>query len=235
MQQHGRQWEQAAPGHSPFPVCPSVSQCLSWFHTGHINLLLSLAPCSQAVTEQVLFRGKGRKAKASLTCVTSNTDDPFSSGLAYSSGMAAILNICHLLKTGDAIICMNEVYGGGYSTQWLLCAGDQTCLWLSGTLSFPCRTSLFFEAWFDQSPLPLNSPMAECTQLCQSPSLSRVSSLQFLGTFPCSLKPQPGLVSAGLNFIASPLHWFALKKKGFSQENLPNICQMFPSSQNPPP
>ncbi|XP_030809389.1 cystathionine gamma-lyase-like [Camarhynchus parvulus] len=30
--------------------------------------------------------------------------------LAYSSGMAAILNICHLLKTGDTIISMNEVY-----------------------------------------------------------------------------------------------------------------------------
>ncbi|KAM7014248.1 cystathionine gamma-lyase-like [Passerculus sandwichensis] len=32
--------------------------------------------------------------------------------LAYSSGMAAILNICHLLKTGDTIICMDEVYEG---------------------------------------------------------------------------------------------------------------------------
>ncbi|NWY92304.1 CGL lyase, partial [Loxia curvirostra] len=32
--------------------------------------------------------------------------------LAYSSGMAAILNICHLLKTGDTIISMDEVYGG---------------------------------------------------------------------------------------------------------------------------
>ncbi|XP_071291739.1 cystathionine gamma-lyase-like [Agelaius tricolor] len=32
--------------------------------------------------------------------------------LAYSSGMAAILNICHLLKTGDSIICMDDVYGG---------------------------------------------------------------------------------------------------------------------------
>ncbi|NXH40239.1 CGL lyase, partial [Dicaeum eximium] len=32
--------------------------------------------------------------------------------LAYSSGIAAILNICHLLKTGDTIICMDEVYEG---------------------------------------------------------------------------------------------------------------------------
>ncbi|CAN8217132.1 unnamed protein product [Coccothraustes coccothraustes] len=32
--------------------------------------------------------------------------------LAYSSGMAAISNICHLLKTGDTIICMEEVYEG---------------------------------------------------------------------------------------------------------------------------
>ncbi|XP_074401653.1 cystathionine gamma-lyase-like isoform X2 [Zonotrichia albicollis] len=32
--------------------------------------------------------------------------------LAYSSGMAAILNICHLLKTGETIISMDEVYEG---------------------------------------------------------------------------------------------------------------------------
>ncbi|XP_017597928.1 PREDICTED: cystathionine gamma-lyase [Corvus brachyrhynchos] len=32
--------------------------------------------------------------------------------LAYSSGLGAILNICHLLKTGDTIICMDDVYGG---------------------------------------------------------------------------------------------------------------------------
>uniref|UniRef100_A0A8C3XCW9 Cystathionine gamma-lyase n=1 Tax=Cyanoderma ruficeps TaxID=181631 RepID=A0A8C3XCW9_9PASS len=38
--------------------------------------------------------------------------------LAYSSGLAALLNICHLLKTGDTVICMDDVYGGGYSTLW---------------------------------------------------------------------------------------------------------------------
>ncbi|KAL2302018.1 hypothetical protein Nmel_011422, partial [Mimus melanotis] len=32
--------------------------------------------------------------------------------LAYSSGLAALLNICHLLKTGDTVICMDDVYGG---------------------------------------------------------------------------------------------------------------------------
>ncbi|NXA03874.1 CGL lyase, partial [Sapayoa aenigma] len=32
--------------------------------------------------------------------------------LAFSSGLAAALNICHLLKTGDMIICMDDVYGG---------------------------------------------------------------------------------------------------------------------------
>ncbi|XP_050833387.1 cystathionine gamma-lyase-like isoform X1 [Serinus canaria] len=32
--------------------------------------------------------------------------------LAYSSGMAAILTICHLLKTGETIISMDEVYEG---------------------------------------------------------------------------------------------------------------------------
>ncbi|XP_056353402.1 cystathionine gamma-lyase-like [Oenanthe melanoleuca] len=32
--------------------------------------------------------------------------------LAYSSGVGAILNICHLLKTGDKIVCTRDVYGG---------------------------------------------------------------------------------------------------------------------------
>ncbi|KAM6327416.1 cystathionine gamma-lyase [Podargus strigoides] len=32
--------------------------------------------------------------------------------LAYASGLAATLNITHLLKTGDTIICMDDVYGG---------------------------------------------------------------------------------------------------------------------------
>ena len=35
-------------------------------------------------------------------------------GLAYSSGMAAIANIITLLKTGDHVICCNDVYGGTY-------------------------------------------------------------------------------------------------------------------------
>uniref|UniRef100_A0A8C3TR94 Cystathionine gamma-lyase n=1 Tax=Catharus ustulatus TaxID=91951 RepID=A0A8C3TR94_CATUS len=32
--------------------------------------------------------------------------------LAYSSGLAALLNICHLVKAGDTVICMDDVYGG---------------------------------------------------------------------------------------------------------------------------
>ncbi|NWI68396.1 CGL lyase, partial [Todus mexicanus] len=32
--------------------------------------------------------------------------------LAYASGLAATLNITHLLKAGDTIICMDDVYGG---------------------------------------------------------------------------------------------------------------------------
>ncbi|KAK2540570.1 Cth [Columba guinea] len=32
--------------------------------------------------------------------------------LAYASGLAATLNITHLLKAGDMIICMDDVYGG---------------------------------------------------------------------------------------------------------------------------
>ncbi|OWK53889.1 Cystathionine gamma-lyase [Lonchura striata] len=37
--------------------------------------------------------------------------------LAYSSGSAALLNICHLVKPGDTVISMDDVYGGGYSIQ----------------------------------------------------------------------------------------------------------------------
>ncbi|OWK53903.1 Cystathionine gamma-lyase, partial [Lonchura striata] len=40
-------------------------------------------------------------------------------GLAYSSGMAAILNICYLLKPGDAIVCIDDVYSGGWKTESL--------------------------------------------------------------------------------------------------------------------
>ncbi|XP_053549332.1 cystathionine gamma-lyase [Bombina bombina] len=32
--------------------------------------------------------------------------------LAYASGLAATLNIVHLLKTGDQVICTSDVYGG---------------------------------------------------------------------------------------------------------------------------
>ncbi|XP_038601870.1 cystathionine gamma-lyase [Tachyglossus aculeatus] len=32
--------------------------------------------------------------------------------LAFASGLAATVNITHLLKTGDQIICMDDVYGG---------------------------------------------------------------------------------------------------------------------------
>lgn len=36
----------------------------------------------------------------------------FLSGLAYASGLAATLNIVHLLKAGDTIVCTDDVYGG---------------------------------------------------------------------------------------------------------------------------
>ena len=33
-------------------------------------------------------------------------------GLAFASGLAATVTITHLLKAGDQIICMDDVYGG---------------------------------------------------------------------------------------------------------------------------
>lgn len=34
------------------------------------------------------------------------------SGLALASGLAATVTITHLLKAGDGIVCMDDVYGG---------------------------------------------------------------------------------------------------------------------------
>lgn len=33
-------------------------------------------------------------------------------GLALASGLAATVTITHLLKAGDGIVCMDDVYGG---------------------------------------------------------------------------------------------------------------------------
>lgn len=36
----------------------------------------------------------------------------FPAGLALASGLAATVTITHLLKAGDGIVCMDDVYGG---------------------------------------------------------------------------------------------------------------------------
>lgn len=69
------------------------------------------------MTEQVSFRSKVKNAKASLTRlyhikIWSVCHFSLVLGLAYASGLAATLNITHLLKAGDTIICMDDVYGG---------------------------------------------------------------------------------------------------------------------------
>lgn len=33
-------------------------------------------------------------------------------GVAVASGLAATMTIVHMLKAGDGIVCMNDVYGG---------------------------------------------------------------------------------------------------------------------------
>lgn len=35
-----------------------------------------------------------------------------STGLAFASGLAATATITHMLKKGDGIVCMDDVYGG---------------------------------------------------------------------------------------------------------------------------
>lgn len=37
-----------------------------------------------------------------------------STGMAFASGLATTMTIAHLLKSGDGIICMNDVYGGKF-------------------------------------------------------------------------------------------------------------------------
>lgn len=37
-------------------------------------------------------------------------------GLAYASGLAATVNIAHLLKAGDTVVCADDVYGGEWNT-----------------------------------------------------------------------------------------------------------------------
>lgn len=40
------------------------------------------------------------------------TNCEFPVGLALASGLAATMTITHMLKAGDGIVCMNDVYGG---------------------------------------------------------------------------------------------------------------------------
>lgn len=42
-------------------------------------------------------------------------------GLAFASGLAATVTITHLLKAGDQIICMDDVYGGRWPLSCMLC------------------------------------------------------------------------------------------------------------------
>ncbi|XP_038000331.1 cystathionine gamma-lyase-like [Motacilla alba alba] len=68
---------------------------------------------SRHVLEKVMssLNGAGhREQLMGLTCLAAA--DGAEHCLAYSSGMAATLNICHLLKTGDTIICTDDVYAG---------------------------------------------------------------------------------------------------------------------------
>lgn len=36
----------------------------------------------------------------------------FCAGLALASGLAATMTITHMLKAGDGVVCMDDVYGG---------------------------------------------------------------------------------------------------------------------------
>lgn len=51
------------------------------------------------------------------------------------------MNICHLLKAGDEIVCIDDVYSGGYSTLWFqfsLCRGSNLSVVLRNS-EFPTQ------------------------------------------------------------------------------------------------
>ena len=63
-----------------------------------------------------------------------------SAGIAAASGLAAQSLIAQTLKTGDHIICMNDVYGGGYCLL-VLFSGQVHVLYR--VCSFNCYISLY--------------------------------------------------------------------------------------------
>lgn len=110
---------QCYPCSSWVPPRVESSCCFYWIHvTREIAWV--------RVTEQVLLKSKVRKATSGLTRlyhikIRFVCHLLFSVlGLAYASGLAATLNITHLLKAGDMIICMDDVYGGMQSTSIVL-------------------------------------------------------------------------------------------------------------------
>lgn len=56
---------------------------------------------------------------------------PPPAALAFASGLAATVNITHLLKGGEGVVCMDDVYGGE-TPSWEMCshATDHQLGWL---------------------------------------------------------------------------------------------------------
>ncbi|KAM7047033.1 LOW QUALITY PROTEIN: cystathionine gamma-lyase-like [Acridotheres tristis] len=69
---------------------------------------------SRHILEEVVgvLDGAGGGKKQLMDCTNLAAADGAKYCLAYSSGVGAILNICHLLKTGDKIVCSADVYAG---------------------------------------------------------------------------------------------------------------------------
>lgn len=49
---------------------------------------------------------------ASTSALVSLPSTVCRAGLALASGLAATVTITHMLKAGDGIVCMDDVYGG---------------------------------------------------------------------------------------------------------------------------
>ncbi|XP_066049126.1 cystathionine gamma-lyase-like [Chamaea fasciata] len=68
---------------------------------------------SRHILEEVVGTLDGAKSQGQLMDWSSlAAADGAKFCLAYSSGMGAIMNVCHLLKAGDKIVCTDDVYSG---------------------------------------------------------------------------------------------------------------------------
>lgn len=73
-------------------------------------------------------------------------------GLAFASGMAATSAVIHLIKTGDHVVCIDDVYGGT-QRKWLICSWDLCSEPRTGRLT-SLRSDAVFAGYFRRVVAP---------------------------------------------------------------------------------